>query len=401
MKFYRELDNYEKQRCVILTYYIETNPIYGSLNDAAWAIAMGQSVGNPKERNEWETDEIFEMSACVIYDNEENLKNKNYGIVKIGFPKINSDWDNDGMSHLLCQIMGGQLDINVFKSCKVIDIEFPEDVLSSFSKPKYGISGIRNFVNRYDKPISGAIIKPKTGLSVKQLGEVVKELIDGGIDFIKEDEILSNPIFCRLEERVEHIAKIISDSGRNIVFAHCINADPHAILNRAKLVYENGGNGIHVNFWSGFGVYNSIRKLDLPLFMHFQKSGDKILTNEQHNFKINWQVICKLAAIMGVDTIHVGMWGGYFLDNEKMLLESVDILHEHNVLPAFSGGMHAGLVDAVTKRFGVDYIANTGGALHGHPGRSLGGSKAMRQAIDKEYGPEYFAAIEKWGLVSD
>ena len=44
-------------------------------------------------------------------------------------------------------------------------------------------------------------------------------------------------------------------------------------------------------------------------------------------------------------------------------------------------------------------MANVGGAIHGHPGGSIGGAKAMRQSIDKNYGEEYQAAIEKWGIV--
>ena len=66
-------------------------------------------------------------------------------------------------------------------------------------------------------------------------------------------------------------------------------------------------------------------------------------------------------------------------------------------MPALSCGMHPGLVDAINNRFGVDYLANVGGALHGHPGGSLGGAKAMRQSIDKNYEQEYEIAINKWG----
>jgi ribulose 1,5-bisphosphate carboxylase large subunit-like protein len=44
-------------------------------------------------------------------------------------------------------------------------------------------------------------------------------------------------------------------------------------------------------------------------------------------------------------------------------------------------------------------MANVGGAMHGHPGGTRDGSRAMRQAIDNNHGPEYDTAIEKWGLV--
>ena len=400
MEFFRELNSYEYKRCVIVTYFISTNKNFGTLKDACWALAIGQSVGNPNIRNKWETNDLFEMSSCVIYEDEEDLSKKTEGEVKIGFPIINSDWGNDGISHLLCQIMGGQLDINVFETCRIRDIDFPDSVYKEFNEPKFGITGIRKFVNRFDKPLSGAIVKPKTGISPDILFEMVKELIDGGVDFIKEDEILSNPKFCRLEDRVEKISNLISNCGRNIIYCFCINGDPHVALERAAFVHQNGGNGIHINFWSGLGIYNSIRKLDLPLFIHYQKSGDKILTDTRHAFGIDWDVMCKLAGLCGVDTIHSGMWGGYLSDNEMSLHKTLSILRKRNVMPALSCGMHPGIVNHIREKFGSDFLANTGGAIHGHEGGTVKGALAMRQAIDKTYGNEYEQAIKKWGHIS-
>jgi ribulose-bisphosphate carboxylase large chain len=164
-------------------------------------------------------------------------------------------------------------------------------------------------------------------------------------------------------------------------------------------VYELGANAIHINFWSGLGVYKSIRELDLPIFIHFQKSGDKVLTNKSHDYHISWDVICDLAGLMGVDFIHAGMWGGYMSDSEGELNNTLNILHNRNVMPALSCGMHAGLIEATNKRFGLNYMANIGGAIHGHPNGSKSGAIAIRQSIDKNYGNEYYTAIEKWGLV--
>ena len=68
-------------------------------------------------------------------------------------------------------------------------------------------------------------------------------------------------------------------------------------------------------------------------------------------------------------------------------------------MPALSCGMHPGLIQATNEKFGTDYMANVGGAIHGHPQGSLSGTKAMRQAIDKKYEEEYMVAIKKWGLL--
>jgi ribulose 1,5-bisphosphate carboxylase large subunit-like protein len=410
MEFFRDLTPEERERCVVATYYIETNSKFGDLRDAAWALAIGQSVGNPKVRSAWETDELFERSSCVIYHDEPTynaissnpkqfLEGRSSGTVRIGFPKINTDWEGDGISHLLCQVMGGQMDIDVFSVCRLLKLEFPKDVEAKFLGPKYGLSGIREFTQQKGKPLLGGIIKPKTGISPEILGEMVKELLDGGVDFIKEDEILSNPSFCRLTDRVELISNIIAKHGRNVVYCFCINGDHHTILDRAKFVAENGGNGIHVNFWSGFGVYNSIRNLDLPLYLHFQKSGDKVITDHRHSFGIDWNVICDLVGLAGVDTIHAGMWGGYLSDDEDELKETMRVLHNRNVVPALSCGMHPGIVNTIASKFGNDFIANCGGSIHGHPGGTVSGARAMRQAIDRTGGKEFLQAVEKWGYV--
>ena len=83
---------------------------------------------------------------------------------------------------------------------------------------------------------------------------------------------------------------------------------------------------------------------------------------------------------------------------ESELREIIDILHRYNVMPSLSCGMHPGLVSMITKKFGVDYMANVGGAIHGHTGGTYAGACAMRQAIDGEVtGAEYQEAIKLWG----
>ncbi len=391
MKFFRsEVDD----KYFIATYYLEAKT---NLKEAAWALAIGQSVGNPNVRNSWETDELFENHSCLIVEDEKVLLSKKSGKVKIAFPVINTDWRTDCISHLLCQVMGGQMDISEIKKCHLLNLSFPKSVTNNFAGPKYGIDGIRKFTNCYEKPVLGGIVKPKTGVKPETLLEMVKEMVEGGVNFIKEDEIMSNPHCCPVEERVPLIMDYLKD--KKVIYSVCVNSDPLHVLDRVKKVHELGANSVHINFWSGLGVYKSIRDLNLDLFIHFQKSGDRILTNKNHDYHINWNVICDLAGLMGVDFIHAGMWGGYLSDNESDLRKTLETLRHRNVMPALSCGMNPGLVEAINKRFGFNYMANVGGAIHGHPGGSRSGATAMRQSIDKTYGPEYDDAIRKWGKV--
>jgi ribulose 1,5-bisphosphate carboxylase large subunit-like protein len=99
---------------------------------------------------------------------------------------------------------------------------------------------------------------------------------------------------------------------------------------------------------------------------------------------------------MGVDSIHAGMYGGYLNDDKEELLKVLDVLRENNVTPALSCGMHPGLINFINENIGTDYMANVGGALHGHPDGTYSGCLAMRQSIDKIYGEEYNKAINKF-----
>lgn len=393
MKIFRNINEIDTSKYILCDYFLSSTK---TLRDASWALAIGQSVGNPNVRNHWETDELFENHSCFVIGDEESLSGLSEGNVTIAFPVANTDFNTDGISHLLCQFMGGQMDIDIIDKCHLLDVRFPQWVEDTFfMKPKYGIQGIRDFTGVKDKPLFGGIVKPKIGVSSDVLLEMVKEMVEGGINFIKEDEIMSNPACCPIEERVPKIMEYLK--GKNVIYAVCINCDPHHVVDRVKKVYELGANAVHINFWSGLGVYKSIRSLDLPMFIHFQKSGDKVLTSKTHDYHISWDVICDLAGLMGVDFIHAGMWGGYMSDNEDELRQTLDILHQRQVMPALSCGMHPGLVKPINERFGKNYMANVGGAIHGHPNGSRSGALAMRQSIDEEYGEEYEIAIAKWG----
>jgi len=351
-----------------------------SVYDAAFNVAVGQSIGNPTKRSVWETDEMIEDYCAKI------VRNDNFtaytGTVELAFPYALIDFKEDGVAQLLCIIAGGQSDIAAIKRCRVQKLEMKQSIIDTyFLKPKYGITGMRAFTGQHNKPLFGGIIKPKSGITPQVLLDMVKELVeDGNIDFIKEDEILASPAICRLEDRVELISKYLQ--GKKVVYSFCINSDPAYLLDRARFVANNGGNGVHVNVWSGLGAYKNIRELDLPLHIHYQRSGMDFFASKHNPFSISWHVLCQLAAWSGVDTIHAGMFGGYLSDEEDYLRETLSILQHGNVVPALSCGLTADHIAPIVEKFGIDWMANAGGAIHGHPDGTRAGVLKIRNAIE-------------------
>lgn len=402
----------EKEEHIIATYYVESK----NFLNAVKAIAIGQSIGNPDVRTERESPHLLKNHLAKIIDHRANLLAKNRGEVKIAFPLINFNPKEDGITHLLCNLMGGQMDIDLIEKCKLLDVELPEAYTKVFKGPKFGLEEIKKRTKSEGRPMLGGIIKPKTGITPSELREMCMELINGGVDFIKEDEILGNPKFCDFKERVELVSNIINDAaddqGREIFYAPCINGDYPYFLDNARYASEVGAKAVHLNIWAGFPAYRALREADLKTAIHFQKSGDKVITGVDHNYSISWVVVCKIARLLGADFIHAGMWGGYLSDSKEDLTQVMQALKNKNgfkqTVPALSCGSHPGLVSTTVKNFGTELMMNVGGAIQGHPMGATAGAKAMRQAFSVEMSGlhpfdvmneniELKEAIKKWG----
>jgi ribulose-bisphosphate carboxylase large chain len=399
MDLYRH--DVDKDKYILATYMVDSR---SSVRLAAEAIAIGQSIGNPTERSPWENEDLIREHGCLIINNEDGLARSKVAAVTIAYPIVNLS-QADGINQLLAHVMGGHLEIDLITQCKLINLEIPPKVVHWYNGPRYGLNGIRDFTGvTQSRPLLGAIIKPKTGIPPGTILEIVKQLADGGVDFIKEDEILSDPDHCRLRDRVPLISNWLTNHHQGLIYAYSITADPmapggHGLLDRVRFVHDEGGNAVHFNWWAGLGAYRAARDLNLDLFLFMQKSGASILTDPRNPYQVHERVLLKLAALAGVDFAHAGMWSGYHHEEVGPLAEKITVLKQHGVMPSLSCGMHPGLVQAMISQFGPDIMLTSGGSIHAHPGGTLSGARAFRQAIDGRAGLEYELAIKKWGLV--
>ena len=87
------VDGVDPKEYFTVTYKLEGN----DLQRAAFGLAVGQSVGNPSVRNEYETPELISQYAAKIISTPEKLAGKNSGIVKIAWPYRIIDWETDGI----------------------------------------------------------------------------------------------------------------------------------------------------------------------------------------------------------------------------------------------------------------------------------------------------------------
>jgi 2,3-diketo-5-methylthiopentyl-1-phosphate enolase len=126
---------------------------------------------------------------------------------------------------------------------KLIDLAFPERVVSSFLGPKFGIDGIRELLKIEKRPILSNMIKPCTGIPPKMGAKLFYEAAVGGVDIVKDDELLADAPFSHIEERVREFMaaekRVYEEKGERTLYAVNITDRVDKILEIAFWAFSN------------------------------------------------------------------------------------------------------------------------------------------------------------------
>ncbi|MGB9703304.1 MAG: type III ribulose-bisphosphate carboxylase [Candidatus Micrarchaeales archaeon] len=390
------------------------------VKESVGAIAAESSTGT-WTRLTTETNELKRKRAKVF----EIKKNR----AKIAYPLELFELGN--APQLLSSIAGNIFGMKEVETLRLEDVSFPEEYIKSFKGPKYGIQGIRKIFDVWDRPLLGAIIKPKLGLSTSEHVKVAKEEWIGGVDIIKDDENLTSQSFNDFSKRVKEITKAKKEvekiTGEKKAYLFNVTSETKEMLKRAKLVSDYGNEYIMVDILTvGFSALQTLREEceKLGLAIHAHRAMHAALTrNKKHG--ISMLFIAKLSRLIGVDQIHVGAVIGKMESSYKEVMQIVkelkneeinekELLYQKwygikSVFPVASGGLHPGVVDKLYEMFGKDVIIQAGGGIAGHKQGPRKGAIAMRQALDaclkgislKDYAKnhdELKVALKQFGL---
>ncbi len=354
---------------MVATYHVRSI----DLQQAAEAIAIGQSIGNPHLRLDRETTEMWDRFGCNIHKVGSN--GDGTGTIVIGYPTGNLT--PRSFVHLLSMIMGGQMDINVIQGCRLLELELPQSVVSQYKGPNKGIAGIRDYLGAYGRPLIGGIVKPKTGITPDELVTICKQMADGGVDFIKEDEILGDIPYCPFEARVEKVNRALE--GYKIIYAPCVTSPIEDFPRIAAAVQKLKAPAFHYNVWGGLDAFRVLSMLTGG-FSFYQKSGDKVITEGQ--FSIDFTIWCQLARLAGADFIHAGMIGGYLDEPLPVMRARLHALskpwhglqsNDRRSLARCDAGYGGRNGRTAWHRHHVKFLA--AGCLHAHPLGIHGGAK--------------------------
>jgi len=110
--------------------------IYGlSLNEAAGGVAAESSVGTWTELTT--VQPYVEKHAATVFSMQGNT-------IKIAYPI--ELFEDGNMPNILSSVAGNVFGLKALKNLRLIDIQFPKELLDSFYGPAYGIKGIRKLL---------------------------------------------------------------------------------------------------------------------------------------------------------------------------------------------------------------------------------------------------------------
>ncbi|WP_062112166.1 3-oxo-isoapionate-4-phosphate decarboxylase OiaX [Aureimonas sp. AU40] len=388
---------------IVLTYRIETP---GSVEKMATKIASDQSTGTfvplPGETPELKArvaarvlavrplDPVSEPAFGRTHEDLKSVQTFNCGEADIAFPleAIGTD-----LAALMTIAIGGTYSIKGFSGIRVTGLQLPAPFADAYPGPQFGIPGSKRLTGVEGRPIIGTIVKPALGLSPSESATMVKELVEAGVDFIKDDEKLMSPAYSPLAERVKAIMPVILDheqrTGKKVMYAFGISAtDPDEMMRNHDLVAEAGGNAAVVNINSiGMGAMSFLRRRS-RLVLHAHRNGWDILTRHP-SLGMDFAVYEKFWRLLGVDQFQINGIAAKYWEPDESFVRSFQALgrpifsEADKPLPVVCSGQWGGQAPATFAALRTtDIMYLCGGGVVSHPGGPGAGVRAVRQAWD-------------------
>ena len=211
-------------------------------------------------------------------------------------------WRNWGpnLPQLMASVLVGEgCETARFTRCRLVALEWPDELVAAVGGgPRFGLEGVRRRLGvAAGRPLLGGIVKPSLGLSPAEVAATAAALARGGCHFIKDDELLADPVWCPLLERTRRVAEALASVGRPVMYAANVSGPVDTLLDRAAAAVAAGAGAIMVNaFATGIDAVRAVAAagLGVPVLAHRVGAGP-IARNPEVG--VDGSVLCELTRI--------------------------------------------------------------------------------------------------------
>ena len=312
------------------------------------------------------------------------------------------------IANLTASIIGNVFGFKPLKALRLEDMRLPVAYIKTFQGPATGIVVERERLNCYGRPLLGATVKPKLGLSGRNYGRVVYEALKGGLDFTKDDENINSQPFMHWRDRFLYCMEAVNRASAATgevkgTYLNVTAGTMEEMYKRAEFAKELGSVIIMIDLVIGYTAIQSMAKWarDNDMILHLHRAGHSTYTRQKIH-GVSFRVIAKWMRLAGVDHIHAGTVVGKLEGDPATTKGYYDICREeHNpvsletglffeqdwaslnkVMPVASGGIHAGQMHQLIHYLGEDVVLQFGGGTIGHPQGIAAGATANRVALE-------------------
>lgn len=295
------------------------------------------------------------------------------------------------LPNLLSTIAGNLFELAGVSGLRLLDIRLPDAFAAAYPGPAFGIEGTRRLTGIEGRPLIGTIVKPSVGLGAEETADLVRELCEGGIDFIKDDELQADGPSCPFEARVRAVMRVIDRhadrTGRKVMYAFNLTGDLDQMRRRRELLLAHGATCMMASLNAiGLAAFVELRREGgLPIHAHRCGWGQLSRHPLLGWSYVAWQKIWRLA---GADHMHVNGLRNKFSEADESVIQSARAcltpMWEHKpctVLPVFSSGQSVRQVHGTWAALrSPDLLMTAGGGIMAHPDGPGAGVRSLRGA---------------------
>src|SRR3954454_15819764 len=317
-------------------------------------------------------------------------------------------FEEGSIANLTASIIGNVFGFKPLRALRLEDMRIPVAYVKTFQGPPTGIVVERERLDKFGRPLLGATVKPKLGLSGRNYGRVVYEALKGGLDFTKDDENINSQPFMHWRDRflycMEAVKRAEAMTGEvKGTYLNVTAGTMEDMYERAELAKKLGSTIIMIDLVIGYTAIQSMSKWARrnDIILHLHRAGHGTYTR-QKTHGVSFRVIAKWMRLAGVDHIHAGTIVGKLEGDPHTVKGFYDVCREnHNpmalqnglffdqdwaslrkVMPVASAGIHAGQMHQLLHLLGEDCVLQFGGGTIGPPIGIQAGAIANRVALE-------------------